>query len=626
MLSVLIGLAVLGLAALTTGATATTLKPDTASPASGQALTALNPDVQLSALSCASTGNCAAVGTYDDAIGDSQGILVSEAGGIWKPSVQAQAPVGASSDPFKAADGGSIADVACPGAGSCVAVGRYTDSVGIDHALAITESGGRWERGLKLQLPANAIRAVKPKTGATQDLNLDNVACGSVGNCVAIGNYETNAEVWEGLIVTEARGRWTRGIEAPLPAGAPIEGQNAFLLYADCVGATGCTLAGDYVDASGHQQALLIRGAGASWVAAPDPAAPSDANVDPNIEPTGVSCTDALDCVAVGTYVNPLENSLGLAFIESHGDWEAATGVTLPSGAAPATTVGDQTAVLSSVSCPQTGDCTAVGWYFDNDENGQGLLVSEQHGVWQPGAQAALPANAVGGLEKQSAGLDWVSCASVGNCLATGEYTDLGYDSQGLLLSESGGVWQTALESPLPAHASRQQTAATDQSDCTAAGDCAVIGEFNATHGRLLGYTISETNGSFGRPAAVSLPGATSAELKLSLDAILSPYGRDSALAGIRKARGFRFSYVAPVAGTATVQWYATQAGKPVLAGSGSVSVPAAGGTTLEVKLTAAGVQLLTGVKRLRISVSAGFTPRDRKLGDQHTTSTFTLR
>jgi hypothetical protein len=585
-----------------------------------------NPNVQLSALSCASSGNCGAVGTYDDTIGDSQGILVSETGGKWNPSVEAQAPAGASSDPFKASDGGGIVDVACPGNGSCVAVGRYTDSVGIDHGVVITETDGRWRRGLSLQLPTNAIRAQKPKTGATQDVNLDNVACSSVGNCIAIGNYETNAEVWEGLIETETQGHWTRGVQAPLPAGAPVEGQNAFLLYADCVSATGCTIVGDYVDPSGHQQALLIRGGLSSWTAAPDPAAPSDANIDPNVEPTEVSCTDALDCVAVGNYVNPLENSLGLEFVESRGNWGAGAGVTLPAGAAPASTVGDQTAVLSSVSCPQTGDCSAVGWYFDNDENGQGLLVREQGGVWQPGLQAALPANAVGGLEKQSAGLGWVSCASAGNCLATGVYTDLGYNSQGLLLSEINGVWQTALEAPLPRHASSQQTAATDQSDCTAVGDCAVIGEYYDTHGRLLGYTISESGGSFGRPAAVSVPGATSSELKLSLDSILSPYGKDSSLAGIRKARGFQFDYTAPAAGTATTAWYATQNGTRVLVGSGRVSVPAAGSSTLELKLTATGLRSLTGVKRVRISAVAVFAPRDHKLADQQTSYTFTLR
>ena len=621
LLSVLIGLA-----AFVPGASAKTARASTSPKKTAATLSAPNPNVQLTALSCSSTGNCGAVGTYDDAVNDSQGILVSEASGQWRPSVEALAPAGASLDPFKSANGGGIVDVACPGNGSCVAVGRYTDRTGIDRGLVITESAGRWEQGVRLQLPVNAIQPKKPKTGATQDLVMTGVSCSSVGNCVAIGNYETNAEVWEGLIVPETHGRWGRGIEAPLPSGSPVEGQNAFLLDADCTGDTGCTLAGDYVDALGHQEALLITGEGTSWTAAPDPGAPSDANVDPGVEPTVISCTDAQDCVTVGIYTNPLDNSLGLEFVESHGHWAAATGVTLPSGAAPATTVGDQTSVLSSVSCAQTGDCSAVGWYFDNDENGQGLLETEQNGVWQPGTEAVLPANAEAGLEKQSSGLDWVSCASVGNCLATGVYTDRGLNSRGLLVSEVNGVWQTAQEAPLPAHAASQQTAATDQSDCTAVGDCAVIGEYYDSHGRLLGYTTSETNGSFGRPVAVSVPGPTASELKVSLDSILSPYGRDSGLQAIRKAHGFDFDYLVPAAGTATSDWYATQLGKRVLVGSGHVTEPSAGSTSLKLKLTPAGLKLLTGVKKVRITAVAAFVPRDRKLQGQQTVTAFTLR
>ena len=47
---------------------------------------------------------------------------------------------------------------------------------------------------------------------------------------MAVGNYETNAEVWEGMIVTERHGHWSRAIEAPLPAGATVAGQDAVLL------------------------------------------------------------------------------------------------------------------------------------------------------------------------------------------------------------------------------------------------------------------------------------------------------------------------------------------------------------------------------------------------------------
>ena len=68
---------------------------------------------------------------------------------------------------------------------------------------------------------------------------------------------------------------------------------------------------------------------------------------------------------------------------------------------------------------------------------------------------------------------------AVGNCLATGVYTDAGYNSQGLLLSEVDGVWRTGLESPLPANAGDIQYAAASQSDCTGVGDCTVIGQYN---------------------------------------------------------------------------------------------------------------------------------------------------
>ncbi len=193
-----------------------------------------------------------------------------------------------------------------------------------------------------------------------------------------------------------------------------------------------------------------------------------------------------------------MQNSLGLLLNESGGSWAGGTGAALPANAAPASTVGDQTVVLASVACPQAGTCTAVGWYFDNDENGQGLLVTQTGGVWQPGAEVTLPSNAVGGLEKQSAGLDWISCASPGNCLATGVYTDLGYNSQGLLLSEVNGVWQAGVESPLPRNASTVQYAAANQSDCTSVGVCTVIGQYNDTRGNVLGYVLSEAGGTWG--------------------------------------------------------------------------------------------------------------------------------
>jgi len=583
----------------------------------------INPAVQLQAMSCASTGNCSAVGGYDDGLGNTQALLVTESNGKWQQAVQARAPAGAAVDPFKVSNGGGVVGVSCPAAGYCSAVGRYTGANRTDHGVLFTETRGHWQRGVRLQLPANVIASPKPKSGVIDVLGLSAISCSSVGNCVAVGNYESNAEVWEAMIVVEHQGHWSRAIEAPMPPGAAVQGQNAVLLSVTCSHSATCTAAGEYVDGSGHQQALLVSGSGGSWSAAPAPTAPSDANSDPNVIPSSVACASQGQCAAVGTYVNPLQNSLGLLLNESGGSWGTAAGAMLPANAAPATTVGDQTVVLASVACPQAGTCTAVGWYFDNYENGQGLLVDQSGGAWQPGAEVTLPSNAVSGLEKQSAGLDWISCASVGNCLATGVYTDIGYNSQGLLLPEVNGVWQTGVQSPLPSNASPVQYAAADQADCTGIGACTVIGQYNDHRGDVLGYMLSETDGSWGHATELVLPAPTATEARLSLTAILAPEKRVR-LAQIRSSRQYAYQYQAVEAGTAKTSWYLLQKGHRVLIATGRVRVRAPGAAKLEMHLTAAGHSALAGAKHVHISVVAQFTPRVRQAA-QHARASFTL-
>jgi hypothetical protein len=574
--------------------------------------TQVNPAVQLQALSCASSGNCSAIGGYDDGLGDSQALLVTEAGGKWQRAVEAQAPGGAAIEPFKLSDGGGLADVSCAAPGDCTAIGRYTDARRRDHGVLFTESHGHWGSGVRLQLPVNAATPPKPKSSTVDLLGLASVSCASVGNCVAVGTYETSAEVWDALIVAEKGGHWSRAIEAPLPAGAPVQGQNAVLLSVTCSHTSQCSAAGEYVDPSGHQQSLLVSGSGDSWVAAPTPTPPSDANSDPNIIPSSISCAATGVCAAVGTYINPLQNSLGLLLDETAGQWGGGTGATLPADAAPAGTVGDQTVVLSSVACPQAGSCTAVGWYFNNDENGEGLIVTQNGAGWQPGVAVTLPVNAVGGLEKQSAGLDWVSCASLGNCLATGVYTDIGYNSQGLLLSEVNGAWQNGVESPLPPNASGVQYAAADQSNCSSAGDCAVIGQYNDRRGNVLGYLLNEQNGSFGKATELQLPPANTAEARLSLLAILTPAKHSARLAQIRSSHHYDYTYQAVEPGAAAARWVVSKAGKRVLIARGSARATQPGSVPLQLHLTAAGIRLLKSVKQLRVTAVAAFKPRGK--------------
>ena len=79
---------------------------------------ATNPNLYLDSVSCASAGNCSAVGYYTDSSGHSQGVLLAESAGTWATGVAASLPANAGSDP-----GVSPNSVSCASAGNCSAVG-----------------------------------------------------------------------------------------------------------------------------------------------------------------------------------------------------------------------------------------------------------------------------------------------------------------------------------------------------------------------------------------------------------------------------------------------------------------------------------------------------------------------
>src|SRR5436305_10152143 len=81
-----------------------------------------NPNVTINAVSCASVGNCVAVGSYVDnaSPASTQGLLLSEVSGVWQPGVEAMVPSDTSVVP-----NATVQRVSCPSAGNCTAIGHY---------------------------------------------------------------------------------------------------------------------------------------------------------------------------------------------------------------------------------------------------------------------------------------------------------------------------------------------------------------------------------------------------------------------------------------------------------------------------------------------------------------------
>jgi hypothetical protein len=123
--------------------------PANAGPNAAPANSFENP---LASLSCAAAGDCAAIGWYVDKSKHRRGLLLTEQSGKWKAS-ELVLPAGGPRNAVA-----NLGSVSCASRGNCVAVGYYA-SAGKTYGLLVAERGGKWGRAAKAALPANAGKA-----------------------------------------------------------------------------------------------------------------------------------------------------------------------------------------------------------------------------------------------------------------------------------------------------------------------------------------------------------------------------------------------------------------------------------------------------------------------------------
>jgi len=403
----------------------------------------------------------------------------------------------------------SINSVSCPSAGDCSAVGSYSDNVGGTDGLLLTETDGKWATGVEALLPAGAA----PAAG---EVVLNSVSCASPGNCTAVGQYGAGAYPPgpRGLLLSETNGTWAAGVEAVLPANAGSADQSVDLTSVSCPSAGNCSAVGSYVDSSSQFQGLLLKETAGTWDTGVEVALPANNRGTGDAFLDSVSCASAGNCTAVGYYEAPsptYDLSRGLLVSEAAGTWGAGVEAPLPANAGTDITTSD----VDSVSCASPGDCTAVGTYGDNSDTMEGLLLTETARTWASGVEASLPANAAtGGLGSSTVfyggsvlPLSSVSCASPGNCAAVGSYPDSSGNTQGLLLTETGGTWATGLEAVLPADAAASPQGVDLASvSCASAGNCAAAGSYGVSTGGGAPLLLTETGDSWATGVEPSLP------------------------------------------------------------------------------------------------------------------------
>jgi hypothetical protein len=347
---------------------------------------------QVSEVSCASPGYCAAGGYYGNHSRDpyvvttGRGFVASERNGRWHRAVQVP-----SLGTLNKGGNAAVSSVSCASRGSCAAVGFYTDSGGHQQGFVAVEQNGVW--GKAVEVPG--LGALN--TGGSAEVS--SVSCASPGNCAAGGYYAAGHQ--QAFVVGEQNGSWGTAQQAAGNLAGP--GGDAFVDTVSCGSPGNCAAGGQFNKLASGDQAFVISEVNGTWAAAR--AVAGTLSCCGGAQVTSVSCASAGNCAAGGQYDYGGYNAAFLVN-EKNGAWGKLIYV-------PGLNAVSRDAYLSSVSCASAGNCAAGG----TDDEGVFLAI-EKNGVWgkETTVPGALPIEAVHS----------VSCASAGSCVAGGSYVGPG--------------------------------------------------------------------------------------------------------------------------------------------------------------------------------------------------------
>ncbi len=287
-------------------------------------------------------------------------------------------------------------------------------------------------------------------------------------------------------------------IQVPLPAGADSVPQ-AFLNGVSCTSVTQCEAVGRYQATTGGGKALIVSRNGGSWGSPHSITLPSNALSVSNATLNAISCVSLGNCVAVGSY-NVTGGRAALIVTEHSGTWAAAIRSPLPGG----WVVGPSTG-LNAIKCQTISACIAVG-QFTNGVGNQGFIVHSTGGTWGHALTAPLPVRAKSNFITQ---LDGVTCTSVGNCIAVGQYVNTDPAREAMILTEKNGTWISSVRVLLPTDAHRDPWAGLFSVNCTSVGYCTAVGVYQGNHGGQ-GLLEIEAGGTWRRGVVAPLPAGQS--------------------------------------------------------------------------------------------------------------------
>ena len=299
---------------------------------------------------------------------------------------------------------------------------------------------------------------------------------------------------------TSGAPQWHAAKAVSLPSGATGL-PNGFLPALSCSSAGNCEAGGSYLDSKGNVEGLVLNEVRSMWRAPTRLVPPANAGADPQVDINSLSCATNGNCSAGGGFGDTKKNGQSLIANEVNGAWKQAQEVTLPSNAGTAL----QNSQIHAVVCWSSGNCSAVGTYFDNAEPvayARGLEVNEVRGVWGRARETLLPSDA---NIDPLVNVNQVACARAGNCVAVGSYITNQNATGALVLPEVNGAWKRAIALVPPGDASAYPSAALSEVTCVSPGNCTAIGQTGKPSAMLGSQLAGHWNGSaWKRPSSAA--------------------------------------------------------------------------------------------------------------------------
>ena len=359
------------------------------------------------AVSCATPGNCTAVGSFRDALGGTEAMSFTSTNGTWG-NVQPTTYVAGVNQAQTSAGFNSIV---CSAPGTCTAVGHFDEpGVGL---VAMTDSsvGGLWSPA------AAATFAIGVQSTSTMAAFFS-VSCPRAGDCTAAGQFLDAGGNVEAMTATSTNGEWGTVVPATYASGVQNATPSAYFAAVSCSAPGSCTAAGSFLDANGNTSAMTESSVNGSWSAAvPSNVFSVTHTTHPKATFTSVSCTSVGTCTAVGSYEDSTQGNQAFTQSSTNGTWAPSVAAKIAAGV-QSTSPNDK---FTAVSCSKVGDCTAVGrlaanqggqWVYDP------MVATSTNGVW---GQVVVTSLASLSSVANGIGFNGVSCTSPGNCAMVGD-------------------------------------------------------------------------------------------------------------------------------------------------------------------------------------------------------------